>query len=165
LAEDSPFVWERQDFQQRRTIDLLCHEFEDAWHSTDRLSIESFSEKIAANSWAALLSELIACEWELRERSGDRPSPAEYLLRFPDQQDFIRQLVSDSASGRSSSHSGSQSSEPRPTTLELQPGDEFAGFEIIGKLGSGGMGTVYRATIPVIDHVVALKILDCRPVR
>lgn len=160
LAEDSPFVWERQDFQQRRTIDLLCREFEDAWHSADRLSIESFSEKIAANSWTALLSELIACEWELRERSGDRPSPAEYLQRFPDQQDFIRQLVSDSASGGSSSHSGSQ---PRSTTRELQLGDEFAGFQIIGKLGSGGMGTVYRATIPVIDHVVALKILDCRP--
>lgn len=163
MAEDSSFVWDRPEFRQRRTIDLLCREFEDAWHSADRLSIESFAGKIAATSWNSLLSELIACEWELRERSGDRPAIAEYEGRFPEQHEFLSKLASGLSQSTSESASGSQPSAKRVSSREFKPGDEFAGFRILRTLGSGGMGTVYQATISAIGHIVALKILNGIP--
>jgi len=42
----------------------------------------------------------------------------------------------------------------------LNTGEVFAGFEVRGKLGSGGMATVYRARCSDSDSEVALKLLN-----
>lgn len=33
-------------------------------------------------------------------------------------------------------------------------------YQLIKKLGKGGMGSVYKAVVPVVDQIVALKVLD-----
>ncbi len=33
-------------------------------------------------------------------------------------------------------------------------------YEIIRRLGKGGMGSVYKGIVPVVDKVVAIKLLD-----
>jgi serine/threonine protein kinase len=48
------------------------------------------------------------------------------------------------------------------TTLPLltpEPGERIREYEIIGKIGSGGMATVYKARHTLINQVVAIKIM------
>lgn len=44
-------------------------------------------------------------------------------------------------------------------TVELEPGKKFAGYEIIRKIGQGGMGTVWLARHNTMDVELALKTL------
>ncbi len=42
---------------------------------------------------------------------------------------------------------------------EVRPPRNLGGFEILGRLGRGGMATVFRARQPSMDRIVALKVL------
>ena len=46
-----------------------------------------------------------------------------------------------------------------PVAPALQPGDRVGSFEVIGILGRGGMGEVYRARDAKLDRDVAIKVL------
>ena len=43
---------------------------------------------------------------------------------------------------------------------ELRPGDRAGHYEVVARLGQGGMGTVYRVRHAALDRVYALKVLS-----
>jgi serine/threonine protein kinase len=43
--------------------------------------------------------------------------------------------------------------------MSLKPGTRLGSYEVVGQLGQGGMGEVYRARDTELDRDVALKIL------
>ena len=46
-----------------------------------------------------------------------------------------------------------------PPTMPLATGAKLDGYEILGLLGAGGMGEVYRARDPALKREVAIKVL------
>jgi TolB-like protein len=48
--------------------------------------------------------------------------------------------------------------------MPLTPGSSFGGYEIVARLGAGGMGEVWRARDPTLEREVALKVLPAATV-
>src|SRR5437879_6109137 len=44
--------------------------------------------------------------------------------------------------------------------MPLAPGTRLGAYEIVGPLGAGGMGEVYRARVTRLDRTVAIKVLN-----
>lgn len=125
---------------------------------------ESYLEahpSLAADAEAAV--ELIYTEFAAREEAGEQPQAEEYLARFPQwagplrRQLDIHQLLAGEGG----------ESPPKPTGLlaaaKTGPaGDmpqEFGAYQVIRRLGRGGMGTVYLATHGALGRLAAVKVL------
>jgi predicted ATPase len=100
----------------------------------------------------AILLGLIAAEHEMRRRREPGLSLDEYLERFPEYEVELPKLAAHS----DLTH---DDIEPACAAPPSEAAPQVAGYEMMGLLGRGGMGMVYRARQHSLDRPVAMKFL------
>ena len=135
-------------------IDAACDRFQAALREGEPATIEQFVDTVSEDARRHLVPELVEIDIHFRRQQGEPPTAVKYLLRFPEFADSINELL---ASHLRADIVGDK--ETSRLSGSLHRGTRLGTYEIMGFLGRGGMGTVYRARHTKLDRVVALKVL------
>jgi hypothetical protein len=131
-------------------IDAFCDRFEAEWKAGGRPEIKKYVAEAPAPARLELVRELLKLEINYRRKRGETPTPDEYKSVLSEYAGLIDEFLAHTAPYT-----------PRP--LEGTVGYRIDGladrYRIEGRLGSGGMGDVYRARQLHPDRLVALKMI------
>ncbi|MEQ9410438.1 MAG: protein kinase [Fuerstiella sp.] len=114
--------------------------------------VEDYLQQFPDMVETARQERLIRQEFLIRRRLGDRPARTDYQKRFP-RVNVSRLLDAEQLQTADGLYESTTDTEQSPTPLEID------GYELLDRVGAGGMGVVYRARQLAADRIVALKLI------
>ncbi|QDV88826.1 protein kinase domain-containing protein [Stieleria magnilauensis] len=141
-------------------IDAVCREFKRAWVVGENPRIEDFAEGIEPANHSEAIRQLLRIELDLRHAAGDPVDLSTYRNRFPATLDSIimtdQQLPLTEALGATRGRDTDGDFTINPNGGELR---RLGQYELLERIGRGGMGIVFRARDVKLGKTVAVKVL------